>query len=131
MEVWGGPEGMLRARQAFARVARAISTFEPVTMAVRPQDAAEAKLATACKAQLFEVPLDDSWARDMGPTFLRGPAGSRAAVQWRFNAWGNKYHPYDATRSSPPASAVRSTRASMPRRWSARAGRSIPTARAR
>jgi agmatine deiminase len=95
MEAWGGPEGLLRAKQAFARVARAISTFEPVTMAARPQDAAEARLATACKTDLFEVSLDDSWARDMGPTFLRNQKDERAAVQWRFNAWGNKYHPYD------------------------------------
>ncbi|HWA92373.1 MAG TPA: agmatine deiminase family protein [Rhizomicrobium sp.] len=94
VEVWDGPDGLLRARQAFARVARAISTFEPVTMAVRPHDAAEARLACKGKVALFEVGLDDSWARDMGPTFLRGPAGSRAAVQWRFNAWGNKYQPY-------------------------------------
>ena len=94
VEVWGGPDGLLRARQAFARVARAISTFEPVSMAVRSHDAAEAKLATKGKVHLFEVPLDDSWARDMGPTFLRGPAGRSAAVQWRFNAWGNKYQPY-------------------------------------
>jgi agmatine deiminase len=93
-EAWGGPDGLLRARQAFARVARAITTFEPVTMAVRPHDAAEARLACAQKTEIFEVPLDDSWARDMGPTFLRGPDGARAAVQWRFNAWGNKYHPY-------------------------------------
>jgi agmatine deiminase len=94
-EAWGGPEPLLRAKQAFARVARAITTFEPVTMAVRPHDAAEARLATAGKADVFEVPLDDSWARDMGPTFLRAADGARAAVQWRFNAWGNKYHPYD------------------------------------
>jgi agmatine deiminase len=94
-EAWGGPEGLLRAKQAFARVARAITTFEPVTMAVRPQDAAEARLACAGKVELFEVPLDDSWARDMGPTFLRGPDGARAAIQWRFNAWGNKYQPYN------------------------------------
>ena len=108
VEVWGGPDGLLRARQAFARVARAISTFEPVTMAVRPQDAAEARLACAGKTDLFEVPLDDSWARDMGPTFLRGPAGARAAVQWRFNAWGNKYHPYaeDAALASRIARSV-------------------------
>ncbi len=93
---WGGPDGLLRAKQAFARVARAISTLEPVTMAVRPHDVAEAKLACACKTEIFEVALDDSWARDMGPTFLRGPAGARAAVQWRFNAWGNKFQPYDS-----------------------------------
>jgi agmatine deiminase len=94
IEVWGGPEGLLRAKQAFARVARAISTFEPVTMAARLQDAPEARLACAGKVEVFEVPLDDSWARDMGPTFLSGPVGARAAVQWRFNAWGNKYQPY-------------------------------------
>jgi len=93
-EAWGGPDGLLRAKQAFARVARAITTFEPVTMAVRPHDAAEARLACAGKVEIFEVPLDDSWARDMGPTFLRGSDGAIAAVQWRFNAWGNKYQPY-------------------------------------
>jgi agmatine deiminase len=93
-EAWGGPEGLLRAKQAFARVARAITTFEPVTMAVRPHDAAEVHLACANKVETFEVPLDDSWARDMGPTFLRRADGARAAVQWRFNAWGNKYQPY-------------------------------------
>ncbi|HTT98866.1 MAG TPA: agmatine deiminase family protein [Rhizomicrobium sp.] len=94
-EAWGGPEGLLRAKQAFARVARAISTFEPVRMAVRPDDAAEVQLACANKVDTFAVPLDDSWARDMGPTFLRGGDGARAAVQWRFNAWGNKYQPYN------------------------------------
>ncbi|HET7333543.1 MAG TPA: agmatine deiminase family protein [Rhizomicrobium sp.] len=94
-EAWGGPEGLLRAKQAYARIARAISAFEPVTMAVRPQDAAEAKFATAGKTDLFEVALDDSWARDTGPTILVGPGGKRAGVQWQFNAWGNKYSPYE------------------------------------
>jgi len=93
-DVWGGPEGLLRAKQAYARVARAISSFEPVTMAVRPPDAPEARLATAGKVQIFDVALDDSWARDMGPTFLLGQDGARAGVAWQFNAWGNKYHPY-------------------------------------
>ncbi len=93
-EAWGGPEGLLRAKQAVARVARAISTFEPVVMAAREQDVAEVALATAGKAEIFQVPLDDSWARDIGPTFLLGSDGRKAAVQWQFNAWGNKYHPY-------------------------------------
>jgi agmatine deiminase len=94
LETWGGPEGLLRAKQAYARVARAVSTFEPVMIAARPHDAAEAKLATSGKVDVFEVPLDDSWARDTGPTFVAGADGARAAVQWEFNAWGNKYHPW-------------------------------------
>lgn len=93
-ETWNGPEGLLRAKQAVARVARAISTFEPVILAARPQDAAEARLATASKAEVLETALDDSWARDFGPTFVVRDDGARAAVQWQFNAWGNKYHPW-------------------------------------
>ena len=93
-ETWGSDEAMLDAKQATARIARAISTFEPVIIAARHEDVPAAKLATAGKVQIFETPLDDSWARDTGPTFLCGPEGRRAAVQWLFNAWGNKYHPH-------------------------------------
>jgi agmatine deiminase len=93
-EIWGSEEGLLRAKQAVARVARAISSFEPVTMAARAADAAEAKLATSGKADIFEVALDDSWARDFGPTFVTSPEGEVAAVSWEFNAWGNKYRPW-------------------------------------
>lgn len=85
---------MLRAKQAIARVARAISTFEPVTMAVNAADAAEARLATGGKVDILETPLDDSWARDFGPTFVTSGAAV-AAVSWEFNAWGNKYRSYD------------------------------------
>src|SRR6185437_8791158 len=79
-EAWDGPQGLARAKNAYAAVAKAISRFEPVVMAARPQDAAEAHTASGC--EIFEVPLDDSWARDIGPTFVTGPSG-RAAVQWR------------------------------------------------
>src|SRR5882724_10549322 len=70
-ECFGDAQGLLRAKQAYARVARAISTFEPVTVAVRPSESAEARFATCGKVELAEMPLDDSWARDFGPTFLR------------------------------------------------------------
>ncbi len=93
-EPFGGEEGLLRAKQAYARVARAISAFEPVVMAARPTEAAEAKLATGGKTEVLEVPLDDGWARDFGPTFLKGHTGGLAGVQWRFNAWGRKYQPF-------------------------------------
>jgi agmatine deiminase len=91
-EAWDGPAGLARAKNAYANVAKAISRFEPVVMAARPQDVDEAR--QACRCDIFEVGLDDSWARDIGPTFVTGPAG-RAGVQWRFNAWGGKYRPFD------------------------------------
>ena len=93
-ECFGGANGLLRGKQAVARVARAISGFEPVILAVRPEEVAEARLATAGKVEIFETPLDDGWARDIGPTFLRDPGNAAAGVEWIFNAWGHKYQPY-------------------------------------
>jgi agmatine deiminase len=93
-ECFGGSEGVLRAKQAYARVARAISAFEPVTIAARPSESAEARFATCGKVDVVEMALDDSWARDFGPTFLKNRNGRLAGVQWVFNAWGEKYRPY-------------------------------------
>ena len=92
VEAWGSAEGLSRAKEATARVARAIAGFEPVIMAVRPNDVSEAGALCGPAAELFEVALDDSWARDIGPSFLSG--GERAGVAWQFNAWGGKYEPY-------------------------------------
>jgi agmatine deiminase len=89
-DLWG--EGLARARAAHAAVARAIARHEPVTMAARPQDVEEAARLTGM--EIWPVALDDSWARDSGPTFLKGTS-AKAAVTWRFNAWGGKYSPYD------------------------------------
>ncbi|MGB8601065.1 MAG: agmatine deiminase family protein [Rhizomicrobium sp.] len=95
-EVWGGPQGLKRAKRCFADVIRAMATFEPVRVAVRPDAAVEAReaLAGLANVSVFEVPVDDSWVRDTGPTYLTDGASVRA-LQWRFNAWGGKYEPFD------------------------------------
>ena len=42
------------------------------------------------------LPIDDSWLRDSGPTFVVDASRCRrAAACFTFNAWGGKYHPYD------------------------------------
>lgn len=94
LECFGDASRFLRGKQALARLARAVAGFEPVTLAVHPRDTAEARLAVADKAEILEMPLDDGWARDIGPTFLAGDHNRLAGVQWIFNAWGNKYRPY-------------------------------------
>ena len=43
------------------------------------------------------IVTNDVWIRDYGPTFLIHPSEGRlGAVQWIFNAWGNKYNPHDS-----------------------------------
>jgi agmatine deiminase len=42
-------------------------------------------------------PTNDAWCRDHGPAFLINPDAEqkKVIVDWNYNAWGNKYPPYD------------------------------------
>jgi agmatine deiminase len=90
--LWG--ERLGAARSAYAAVARAIARFEPVTMVARPDDAGVARGMLGEAVPVLALPLDDSWMRDIGPTFVRHPDRGLAGVAWRFNAWGGKYADY-------------------------------------
>jgi len=91
-----GPH-LAEVRWAFVRVAHAIARFEPVTMLASPNlaDEARAMLGDGDAVTVVEAPLNDSWFRDSGPTFLVGPDGL-GAVDWGFNAWGGLLPAYDA-----------------------------------
>ncbi len=49
------------------------------------------------KVQFFLHPTNDAWCRDHGPAFLINPKAEqkKIIVDWDYNAWGNKYPPYD------------------------------------
>lgn len=49
------------------------------------------------KVSFFMNPTNDAWCRDHGPAFLINPGGEqpKAIVDWGYNAWGNKYPPFD------------------------------------
>jgi len=49
------------------------------------------------KVEFFFHPTNDAWCRDHGPAFLINPAAEekKVIVDWNYNAWGNKYPPYD------------------------------------
>lgn len=91
--IW--PNGLQSARQNFAVVVHAILEFEPVTLLVRPADRAEAHRLCGDQVSYWEYPVDDSWMRDFGPTFVVDDAGGVAGVNWRFNGWGKYPHDND------------------------------------
>lgn len=86
--------GLTRARNAYALVANSIAKYEPVTMLVNPRDMAEARQICAKNIRLKPLPLNDSWTRDTGPTFLLNAVGQLAGVDWKHNAWGENYPDY-------------------------------------
>lgn len=96
--MWPSRQGlwpdMNATKQSYVAVARAIRMFEPVTMAACPADVAEAREMLGPAIDVVAFDIDDSWARDAGPCFLVNHSGERAGVNFQFNAWGEKYHPY-------------------------------------
>jgi agmatine deiminase len=92
-ELWGSR--LDDAKRDYAAVARAIADFEPLTMVI--PSGAEREVRDLCGSEVATVvaPLDDSWIRDNGPTFVRNEAGEVAVVSFGFNAWGERWHPYD------------------------------------
>jgi agmatine deiminase len=51
------------------------------------------------RVQFYHFPTDDAWCRDHGPAFLVNAAAAAGQttviVDWNYNAWGNKYPPFD------------------------------------
>lgn len=83
--------GLDRARVAYARVANAIAQFEPVTMLVNPGDEETAKNLCGKGIEIITLPINDSWTRDTGPTFLLNKDNELAGIDWIHNAWGGNY----------------------------------------
>jgi len=53
--------------------------------------------ANMSEVEFFFHPTNDAWCRDHGPAFLINPAAQqkKVVVDWGYNAWGNKYPPFD------------------------------------
>jgi agmatine deiminase len=89
--LWADEEA---TQQDYANLANTIAQFEPLKMLVPPQRLTEARKFLHHPVEIVEMNIDDSWARDSGPNFLIG-GDQLAGSDWVFNAWGEKYDPYD------------------------------------
>jgi agmatine deiminase len=94
-EAWRGTT-IEEARDSHAEVVAAIAEFEPVLLVVSPEQAEDARSRVPAEnVEIFPAPIDDSWLRDSGPIFVTDGDGGRAGVDFRFNAWGEAFAPYE------------------------------------
>ena len=91
--------GAKPAQAAFAAVAAAIATGEPVTVAASRDQYVNARLSLPDAIRVVELSTDDAWMRDVGPSFVVNNEGEVRGVDWIFNAWGGLagglYFPWD------------------------------------
>lgn len=91
--IWAGELELAKAE--YAAVARAIARFEPVLVIANPGDAQEAAKCCGSGVDVIALPIDDSWIRDSGPVIVRDAAGKRTGMHFKFNAYGERFAPYD------------------------------------
>ncbi|WP_258104915.1 agmatine/peptidylarginine deiminase [Marinoscillum sp. MHG1-6] len=56
--------------------------------------------ADLSQIDFFHHPTNDAWCRDHGPAFVI-KKDEKAIVNWGYNAWGEKYPPYDLDNQIP------------------------------
>ena len=82
--------------QSYAEIIQAIVDFEPVTVVVNSAELEKlSRLFHNERIELLPIMHNDAWLRDNGPTFIVNDDGGLAGVNWKFNAWGGKYAPWD------------------------------------
>lgn len=95
------PEPFAEILPVFADIVKQIAAFEPVTLIVRPELAAQANTFCGPDIEILPINHNDSWMRDNGPTFLVNREGSLAGINWIFNGWGGKFPAEDDNRVAP------------------------------
>jgi agmatine deiminase len=98
----------------FAQFVRLVAEYEPVNILAGGKEVMEqarALVGGLKNVTLYDIPTNDAWCRDHGPTFLGRSQGPRAKgqsairnpqsaippalIDWGYNAWGGKYPPFD------------------------------------
>lgn len=79
------------AKKAFSQVIKTIAESEQVYLLVDEVHRQEAQSMLGDGITYLDIPTNDAWARDTGPTVLVHENGRALSVDWAFNAWGGSY----------------------------------------
>jgi len=95
------PESFDRVLPALRAMVKALVESEQVCISVF-NGAHEAEARSVLRGlpmeriTFYRIPTNEPWCRDHGPIFLTRDRDLKVAVvDWDYNAWGNKYQPFD------------------------------------
>ncbi|MGL4490463.1 MAG: agmatine deiminase family protein [Rhizobiaceae bacterium] len=88
--VYSDPAFLEKLQETIANIANTISKFEPVVMLMGKEHEELARKLLGETVEIWDIPTDDLWARDSGPSFVIDGKGGLGVTQFNFNGWGNK-----------------------------------------
>lgn len=77
-------------QKEIALIANTVSQYEPVAMLASGAAAKAARTQLGRAVEIWDIPTDDLWCRDSGPTFVKNTKGELAVAHIKFNGWGKK-----------------------------------------
>jgi agmatine deiminase len=105
-ETWPGT--LDRVSGIFAEIVAALHEHEEVRILTGTEElersARLALRARGCESpnvRFWRIPTNDAWMRDHGPIFVLDSERQVAITDWRYNAWGGKYPPFDLDDAVP------------------------------
>ncbi len=109
-ETW--PDKRLnRVEKVYLDIIEVLSEFEPIILfhdvGVSEKYLTEKLLKRSIplnNISFHSIPINDVWARDCGPIFIQNQNASPesyAITDWEYNAWGEKYPPFDSDNAIP------------------------------
>jgi len=103
-QTWPG-ERLHRVEEVYLNIIEVFEKYEPIHLLVSDEPIHNYVLKLFKKRginlqqiTIHKQPINDVWARDCGPIFIRRQKGSHeefAITDWGYNAWGEKYPPFD------------------------------------
>lgn len=105
-DTWPG-DRLNRVEKVYLKIIKSLSEFEQILLLVENNEVLS-RVLKLFKAEgiddkqvLIKVyPVNDVWARDCGPIFVRDKNES-IITDWEYNAWGEKYPPWDSDNKIP------------------------------
>lgn len=84
------PDFLADLQGTIADIANTIAEFEPVVMLAAKDHHKAIRKQVSGAVELWDIPTDDLWCRDSGPSFVIDGKGGLAVTQFNFNGWGGK-----------------------------------------
>ena len=105
-ETWPN-QRLERVESVYLDIIEALSKHENILLFIENEKVRERVLSFFLERnidnssiQLIQYPINDVWARDCGPIFVKNEA-EFLITDWEYNAWGEKYPPWDDDNKLP------------------------------
>ena len=81
---------LAQAEAVFLNISKAVTRFETLLVVTPEPDAVREKLKHLDRVQIFNIPTNDTWARDFGPITIEED-GTPVLLDFTFTGWGDKF----------------------------------------